>query len=46
MQKEAMSEKIFMYILSLLIELLRDYRAAKSSFQKIKAQKEKAEENS
>lgn len=36
-----MSEKILIYILALLLELVRDYWVAKSSFQKVEAQKEK-----
>lgn len=38
--KEAVSEKIVVYILALLLELVWDYWVAKSSFQKVEARKE------
>lgn len=40
--KEAMSEKIFIYILVFLLVLGRDYWTVKRSFQKLKAQKERS----
>jgi len=46
LQKKPCLRKYSYNILALLLEFVRDYSAAKSSLQKFKAQKEKAEENS